>query len=84
MTAGFLLCDTGCCVVVVDGSDAGQAPAGALDDATKIKQLEGLFLFALVWSTGATCDTAGRNKFDKFLRYVPRLLRVGCTGAKPQ
>jgi hypothetical protein len=56
--------------VVVEGSDAGQLPAGALDDATKIKQLEGLFLFAIVWSTGATCDTAGRIKFDKFLRYL--------------
>lgn len=33
-------------------------------------QLEGMFLFAMVWSVGATCDAAGRAEFDHFFRYA--------------
>lgn len=55
---------------VTEGGEAPQPPSSALDEATKAKHLEGLFLFALVWSTGATCDSAGRIKFDKFFRYI--------------
>jgi hypothetical protein len=51
-----------------EGGEAPQPPGASLDEATKAKQLEGLFLFALVWSTGATCDSAGRVKFDNFFR----------------
>jgi hypothetical protein len=51
-----------------EGGEAPQPPGSALDEATKAKQLEGLFLFALVWSTGATCDSAGRVKFGNFFR----------------
>jgi dynein heavy chain len=43
-------------------------PGAALDEAAKAMQLEGLFLFAVVWSVGATCDAAGRDKFDNFFR----------------
>eukprot|EP00698_Gefionella_okellyi_P007650 TRINITY_DN186_c0_g3_i1.p1 TRINITY_DN186_c0_g3~~TRINITY_DN186_c0_g3_i1.p1 ORF type:complete len:2618 (+),score=811.11 TRINITY_DN186_c0_g3_i1:164-8017(+) len=32
------------------------------------KNLEALFLFSLIWSVGATCDSDGRKKFDVFLR----------------
>ncbi len=34
----------------------------------KQQLVEGLFLFALVWSLGATGDVAGRAAFDAFLR----------------
>jgi hypothetical protein len=30
--------------------------------------LEALFIFSLVWSLGASCDSSSRAKFDKFLR----------------
>lgn len=30
--------------------------------------LEPLFIFAVTWSIGATCDYDGRIKFDKYLR----------------
>lgn len=53
-----------------DSGEPGPAPAAALDEATRTQQLEGFFLFALVWSAGATCDAAGRPKFDAFLRHL--------------
>jgi dynein heavy chain len=54
-----------------DSSEPPPPPPGAsLDEAAKAMQLEGLFLFALVWSTGASCDAAGRAKFDRFFRSV--------------
>lgn len=56
-----------------DGAEAPQPPGASIDEATKAKQLEGLFLFALVWSTGATCDITGRVKFDQFFRCVDSL-----------
>ena len=31
-------------------------------------QLEGIFIFALIWSLGATGDTDGRAAFDVFFR----------------
>lgn len=60
-----------CVYVVSSSSDGGEGPqpSGAtVDENVKAKQLEGLFLFALVWSAGATCDAAGRAKFDQFFR----------------
>ena len=30
--------------------------------------VEGMFLFAMVWSVGCTTDGAGRDKFDRFFR----------------
>lgn len=32
------------------------------------KSLEPYFIFALIWSVGATCDNDGRNKFSSWLR----------------
>jgi hypothetical protein len=61
------------CVVVFavaaeEGEEPVPPPGVALDEAAKAMQLEGLFLFAVVWSVGATCDAAGREKFDNFFR----------------
>ena len=48
-------------------------------DAKKVEEMglvravtlvESFFLFALIWSIGASVDTEGRKKFDKFLREV--------------
>ncbi|KAJ9535031.1 hypothetical protein QJQ45_029706 [Haematococcus lacustris] len=44
------------------------APGPSLDEASKQQLLEGLFLFSVVWSCGATGDGAGRNKFNDFFR----------------
>lgn len=32
--------------------------------------LQGIFVFCLVWSVGASCDDTGRVKFDAVLREV--------------
>eukprot|EP00878_Enallax_costatus_P024290 GHUV01025916.1.p1 GENE.GHUV01025916.1~~GHUV01025916.1.p1 ORF type:complete len:555 (+),score=133.09 GHUV01025916.1:2513-4177(+) len=53
-----------------DGGEGPQPPGANVDENVKAKQLEGLFLFALVWSTGATCDVAGRAKFNQFFRIL--------------
>ena len=36
--------------------------------AEPTKLLEGLFIFSLIWSIGATTETAGRTLFNLFLR----------------
>jgi len=51
-----------------EGEEPLPPPGSALDEAAKAMQLEGLFLFAMVWSVGATCDAAGRAEFDHFFR----------------
>lgn len=33
-----------------------------------LKQLDGMFVFGLVWSVGATTDSDGRTRFSDFLR----------------
>ena len=55
-------------VAAEEGEEPVPPPGAALDEATKAMQLEGLFLFAMVWSVGATCDAAGRTQFDHFFR----------------
>lgn len=47
---------------------ATPGPAHALDAATKIKWVEAVFLFAVVWGVGATGGQEDRVKFDTFLR----------------
>eukprot|EP00163_Fabomonas_tropica_P009440 TRINITY_DN1923_c0_g2_i1.p1 TRINITY_DN1923_c0_g2~~TRINITY_DN1923_c0_g2_i1.p1 ORF type:complete len:2559 (-),score=897.69 TRINITY_DN1923_c0_g2_i1:297-7319(-) len=44
--------------------------------------MEPLFLFSLVWSVGATCDSEGQVKFDKFLR--EEIARHGCATEFPE
>ena len=47
------------------------APAEGEEEVDKGKPadiVEGAFMYALIWSVGATCDHSGRPKFDKFLR----------------
>lgn len=36
--------------------------------AEPLKLLEGFFIFSLIWSIGATTETAGRTAFNLFLR----------------
>jgi hypothetical protein len=45
-------------------------PAGAtFSDDVKMQMVEGMFLFAMVWSVGCTTDGPGRDKFNVFFRY---------------
>eukprot|EP00955_Chlamydomonas_euryale_P064420 358972-Chlamydomonas_euryale.AAC.1 len=47
--------------------DDVKPPVGAtFDDATKVQMVEGMFLFAAIWSVGATTDAAGRAAFSDF------------------
>lgn len=43
-------------------------PVGLANKKEVPKLLDGMFLFALVWSIGAATETNGRNKFSAFLR----------------
>lgn len=56
--------------------EATPGPAHALDAATRIKWVEAVFLFAVVWGVGATGGLEDRVKFDRFLREL-------CSGATP-
>jgi hypothetical protein len=56
-------------VIPEEGEEPMAPPGAALDEASKAMQLEGLFLFSMVWSVGATCEAAGRAAFDKFFRW---------------
>ena len=48
--------------------EEGQDPVSADDVALLKEALPKLFLFAITWSIGATCDVKGREAFDQFLR----------------
>jgi dynein heavy chain len=54
--------------IVVEGQASSVEPPTEEELANLIKHIEPLFLFALVWSVGATTDKGGREKFDTFLR----------------
>ncbi|GLI63290.1 hypothetical protein VaNZ11_006196 [Volvox africanus] len=41
---------------------------GLMGSREVLKQLDGMFVFALVWSVGATTDTDGRARFSDFVR----------------
>lgn len=56
-------------VIPEEGEEPMAPPGAALDEASKAMQLEGLFLFSMVWRAGATCDAAGRAAFDNFFRW---------------
>lgn len=64
--------DTG---AVGDGGSCGESgtamvpgPAHSLDSATKIKWVEAVFVFSVVWAVGATGGAEDRTKFDAFFR----------------
>ena len=40
--------------------------------------IEPWFIFALIWSVGATCDGSGRKKFDSFLREKMKEVMCAC------
>lgn len=46
------------------------ATGAALDEVSRIQMVEGLFLFALIWSAGCTGDGAGRARFNEFFRVL--------------
>jgi dynein heavy chain len=50
------------------GEDAVPAKGATYDDSTKVQMVEGMFLFAMIWSVGCTTDAAGRKVFDAFFR----------------
>ena len=63
-------------VISVSCEQSTQASVHVLQvlPAEPTKLLEGLFIFSLIWSIGATTETAGRTLFNHFLR---KLLRKG-------
>ena len=52
------------------GQECSKGPTPCLQDLPKnsLDLLEGVFLFSLVWSIGATVDKDGRGAFNRFLR----------------
>ncbi|XP_014909460.1 dynein heavy chain 7, axonemal [Poecilia latipinna] len=48
--------------------DEGKMKNISQDDV--LSWLEGIFVFCLVWSVGATCDDLGREKFDSVVREI--------------
>ncbi|KAK9537950.1 hypothetical protein VZT92_005520 [Zoarces viviparus] len=42
----------------------------SMDEKDIFSWLEGIFVFCLVWSVGASCDDSGRAKFDALVREV--------------
>ena len=46
----------------------GREPPGGERTAALVDRIEGLVLFAVVWSAGATTNEDGRRRFDAFLR----------------
>jgi dynein heavy chain, axonemal len=53
-----------------DGTAMVPGPAHALDAATKIKWVEAVFVFAVVWAVGATGGSEDRARFDAFFRQL--------------
>jgi len=52
-------------------NEDGLPPEGAaLDEVSRAQMVEGIFLFALIWSAGCTGDGAGRARFNDFFRVL--------------
>ncbi|KAM8856216.1 dynein axonemal heavy chain 7 [Spinachia spinachia] len=47
-----------------------EAEMKSMNEKDIVSWLEGIFVFCLVWSVGASCDDSGRVKFDAVLREV--------------
>jgi dynein heavy chain len=50
--------------------DVPDQPSKAPDPKKGAEQLQGLFLFSIIWGVGATVDAAGRAKFDAFFKQL--------------
>eukprot|EP00798_Chlamydomonas_sp_ICE-L_P012761 gene12761-16012_t len=73
---------------VGEGEEVKPAPGASMDETSKIQLLEGAFLFAMIWSVGATTDGEGRTKFDEFFRnmcmgVVPDFYKIWVPEKKP-
>ncbi|KAL7993493.1 putative dynein heavy chain region D6 P-loop domain, dynein heavy chain, domain-2 [Plasmopara halstedii] len=66
--------------IVVDGTGE-PLPASVTPDAQFQDDIEPLFIFALIWSVGASTNDAGRIRFDNFLR--SDLMANNCRPAIP-
>jgi hypothetical protein len=63
----------GCLQVPPSNAEGAEQPAAVpktvqLDDAAKLRLVEGLVTFGVTWSVGASGDAAGRAGFDEHLR----------------
>ncbi|XP_074551174.1 dynein axonemal heavy chain 7 [Halichoeres trimaculatus] len=47
-----------------------EAKIKSMDDSEVCSWFEGIFVFCLVWSVGASCDDSGRDKFDAVVREI--------------
>jgi dynein heavy chain, axonemal len=52
----------------VSGTTMVPGPAHSLDAATKIKWVEAVFVFSVVWAVGATGGSDDRKRFNEFFR----------------
>ena len=60
------------------GVSQGDQPIPEARLARLTELIEPWFIFALVWSIGATCDNDGRTKFSTWLRAKMKEANVSC------